>query len=453
MTSAAAKITRTPTTETTVTTESGRTGFSRRGLLTSAAAAGSAGIVGATTGFALGRGTGPLGTGAGDGGPPRRDLDGANGPQTEPFYGTHQSGVETPAQAYAHFIAFTLKPGIKAAEAVRWLRLLTADAAALTQGKAPLADSESELAVDPARLTVTFGFGSKLVSLAGKNHVPDWLKPLESFSIDRLDRDRCQGDLLLQICGDDPLTLAHARRMLFKDSRSFAEVAWQRDGFRRAYGSSGEGKTQRNLFGQLDGTANPGPGSEDFARIIWGQGTEVVDPVFSARVEPPADLGAHLPAWMRGGTTLVLRDIAMNLDTWDQADRPAREFSVGRTMDTGAPLSGKDEFDVPDFTAVDERGLTQISQVAHIARARDGLGPEVQIHRRTFNYETGAGGDSGLLFASFQADIERQFLPIQRRLAEVDLLNEWTTPIGSTVWAIPPGATEGGYIGQGLFDA
>ncbi|HHX47046.1 MAG TPA: peroxidase, partial [Brevibacterium sp.] len=84
--------------------------------------------------------------------------------------------------------------------------------------------------------------------------------------------------------------------------------------------------------------------------------------------------------------------------------------------------------------------------------ARDGLGPEVQIHRRTFNYETGAGGDSGLLFASFQADIERQFLPIQRRLAEVDLLNEWTTPIGSTVWAIPPGATEDGYVGQELFE-
>ncbi|SMX89957.1 dye decolorizing peroxidase [Brevibacterium iodinum ATCC 49514] len=447
-----ATITRTPITETTVTTEPGRTGFSRRGLLTSAAAAGGAGLVGATTGFALGRGTGSQNTSADDGGPPRRDLDGANGPQTEPFYGTHQSGVETPPQAYAHFIAFTLRPGIKAAEAVRWLRLLTADAAALTQGQAPLADSESELAVDPARLTVTFGFGAELVALAGKKHVPDWLQPLEAFSIDRLDQDRCKGDLLLQICGDDPLTLAHARRMLFKDSRSFAEVAWQRDGFRRAYGSTGEGKTQRNLFGQLDGTANPGPGSEDFARIIWGQGTETANPVFSARGEPPVDLGAHLPVWMRGGTTLVLRDIAMNLDTWDQADRPAREFSVGRTVDNGAPLSGKDEFDVPDFTAVDERGLTTISQAAHIARARDGLGPEVQIHRRTFNYETGAGGDSGLLFASFQADIERQFLPIQRRLAEVDLLNEWTTPIGSTVWAIPPGATEGGYVGQGLFE-
>jgi dye decolorizing peroxidase len=436
-----------------VTTEPDHTGFSRRGLITSAAAAGGAGLVGATAGFGFGRyGPGSDGSAGGNGEQPRRDSIGANGAQVEPFYGTHQAGVETPPQAFAQFLAFTLKPGTKAAEVTRWLRLLTADAAALTHGSAPLADSEAELAADPARLTVTFGFGSGLVGLAGKEHVPEWLGPVEKFGIDRLEPERCTGDLLLQICGDDPLTLAHARRMLFKDSRSFAEVAWQRDGFRRAYGSTGEGKTQRNLFGQLDGTANPGPGSEDFARIIWGKGTGRTDSRFSARGEPPADLGTHLPPWLDGGTTLVLRDIAMNLDTWDKADRPAREFATGRTLDTGAPLSGTDEFDAPDFAAVDERGLTKISKASHVARAREGFGPEVQIHRRTYNYETGASEGAGLMFASFQADIERQFLPIQRRLAEVDLLNEWTTPIGSTVWAIPPGATEGGYVGQELFD-
>ncbi|WP_231443530.1 Dyp-type peroxidase [Brevibacterium zhoupengii] len=423
-------------------------GFSRRGLIASAAAAGGAGVVGAVAGFGAGRAESTDRAEAA----PSRDLNGANGPITEPFYGPHQSGVETPPQAHAHFLALTLKTGINADEAVRWLRLLTADAAALTQGSGPLADSEPELAHDPARLTVTFGFGRRLVKLAGRKTVPEWLGPLEKFSIDDLDPDRCTGDLLLQICGDDPLTLAHARRMLWKDSRNFAEVAWQRGGFRRSYGSKEEGKTQRNLFGQLDGTANPGSGSDDFARIIWGQGTGRTDAVYSARGEPPDNLGEHLPDWMRGGTTLVLRDIAMNLDTWDKADRPAREFATGRTLDSGAPLSGTDEFDVPDFTAVDKRGLTKISAASHVARARDGLGPEAQIHRRTFNYETGAEEGAGLLFASFQADIERQFLPIQRRLAEVDLLNEWTTPIGSTVWAIPPGISEGEYVGQNLFE-
>ncbi len=424
--------------------------FSRRRLLTSAAAASGVGAIGAVAGFGLGRSSSRAEADA-DSVAPRRDLGGVNGTSTEPFYGRHQAGVETVAQAHAHFLAFTLRPGAGAAEVVRWLRLLTADAAALTQGDAPLADSEPELADGPARLTVTFGFGPGLVALAGKQHVPDWLRPLERFQIDDLDPALCAGDLLLQICGDDPLVLAHARRMLFKDSRSFAEMAWQRDGFRRAYGSAGEGKTQRNLFGQLDGTASPGPGSEDFARLVWGESKGSGDAVFSARGEPPTDLGESLPAWLSGGTSLVLRDISMNLDTWDQADRPAREFALGRRLDDGAPLSGRTEFDVPDFTAVDERGLTRISAASHIARARTGLGPEAQIHRRTYNYETGAGGAAGLLFASFQASIDRQFLPIQRRLAEVDLLNEWTTPIGSTVWAIPPGAAEGEYVGETLF--
>ena len=423
-------------------------GFSRRRLIASATAAGSTGVVGAVAGFGVGRSGAANHAEAA----PSRDLSGANGPVTEPFYGSHQSGVETPPQAYGHFLALSLKPGTEAVDVMRWLRLITADAAALTQGDGPLADSEPELAHDPARLTVTFGFGPGLVKLAGGNSVPTWLGPLEKFPIDELEPDRCTGDLLLQICGDDRLTLAHARRMLFKDSRTFAEVAWQRVGFRRAYGSQGEGKTQRNLFGQLDGTANPGPGSEDFARIIWGQGTGRADALHSARGTPPDNLGAHLPDWMDGGTTLVLRDIAMNLDTWDKADRPAREFATGRALDSGAPLSGTDEFDVPDFAAVDKRGLTKISAASHVARARDGLDPEVQIHRRTFNYETGAGEKAGLLFASFQADIVRQFLPIQRRLAEVDLLNEWTTPIASTVWAIPPGIKEGDYIGQSLFE-
>ena len=50
-----------------------------------------------------------------------------------------------------------------------------------------------------------------------------------------------------------------------------------------------------------------------------------------------------------------------------------------------------------------------------------------------------------------RANIDRQFLPIQERLAQADLLNEWTSPVGSTVWAIPPGASEGGFVGQTLF--
>ncbi len=104
-----------------------------------------------------------------------------------PYFGEHQAGVETMPQAHGEFLSFQLKPGSTAAEVVRWSRLLTADAAALTQGTAPLADSEPELANDPAGLTVTFGFGRGLVATKGAGAVPEWLAPLEKFSIDRLD--------------------------------------------------------------------------------------------------------------------------------------------------------------------------------------------------------------------------------------------------------------------------
>ena len=74
-----------------------------------------------------------------------------------PFFGEHQAGVETPAQALATFVAFDLRPGADREAVGRLLRLWTDDAARLTSGTPALADTEPELALRPARLTVTFG--------------------------------------------------------------------------------------------------------------------------------------------------------------------------------------------------------------------------------------------------------------------------------------------------------
>lgn len=41
-------------------------------------------------------------------------------------------------------------------------------------------------------------------------------------------------------------------------------------------------------------------------------------------------------------------------------------------------------------------------------------------------------------------------MPVQQRLAEKDLLNIWTTPVGSAVFAILPGAREGEILGEAL---
>ena len=47
--------------------------------------------------------------------------------------------------------------------------------------------------------------------------------------------------------------------------------------------------------------------------------------------------------------------------------------------------------------------------------------------------------------------MDRQFVPVQARLAESDHLNLWTVPVGSAVFAIPPGCAEGGFVGDALF--
>jgi len=358
----------------------------------------------------------------------------ANGSETIPFHGARQAGVDTGAQAHGVFIALDLRPGTTPQRVGALLKLLSDDAANLTQGKAALADTEGELALRPARLTVTFGFGPAVLDLVAPTLRPSWLGDLPAFSVDRLVPEFGGGDLLLQICADDPLTVAHAQRMLLKDSRSFASLRWVQNGFRRAYGTEKPGTTMRNLFGQVDGTTNPSAGTPVFERVVYGD--------------------EQVPAWTENGTSIVIRRISMNLDKWDALDRSGREESVGRKLSNGAPPTGESEHDEPDFRALNPVGFPVIADFAHLRRAR----PEDEtqrIFRRAFNYDAapaaGVVSDSGLIFVSYQADVERQFVPIQRRLDELDLLNEWTTPVGSAVFVIPPGCEPGGFIGEQLF--
>ena len=57
--------------------------------------------------------------------------------------------------------------------------------------------------------------------------------------------------------------------------------------------------------------------------------------------------------------------------------------------------------------------------------------------------------DAGLFFICFQRD-PAQFERIQRNLS-TDILNEYVVHTSSAVFAVPPGASEGGFVGEGLF--
>ena len=398
---------------------SGRTGSTRRQFLLGGAVAGVGAAAAIGADLALDTMTEGLAS----------EPASLNGEQTVPYYGTHQAGIDTDAQAHGLFVALDLLDGTTREDLTRMMRILTDDAARLTQGGPALADSEPELAQPPARLTVTFGFGSRFVARA-EGEPPDWLTALPSFATDQLLSEFCDGDLLVQIAADDPLTVAHTARMLLKDARTFASVRWSQQGFRRAHGTVRPGTTMRNLFGQVDGTSNPVPGTADFEQVVWNAG-----------------------GWLAGGTSMVVRRIGMNLDKWDRLDRGGREQSVGRYLSSGAPLTGTDEFDEPDFGATTPIGFPVIPEFSHVRRARS-ENPAERIFRRAYNYDErpagGAVSRSGLIFVSFQADVDRQFVPIQTRLDQLDLLNEWTVPIGSAVFAVPPGCAKGGFVGETL---
>jgi dye decolorizing peroxidase len=392
-------------------------GLSRRRFVTGGLAA-AGGVAAAAAGWAV--------AGAAETEPPPDD---AVGRAVEPFHGTHQAGVTTAPQARGVFVALDVARGVDREALVRLMRLWTTDAERLTQGLPTLADGEPELAQTPSRLTMTVGFGPGLFDAAGLTaRRPDWLAPLPAFPVDRLESRWSGGDLLLHVAGDDPLSVAHAQRMAVRSALPFATVRWVQAGFMHAAGAVPPGTTPRNLMGQVDGTANPR--GQALEQAVWVR-----------------------EGWLAGGTGMVLRRIRMLLDTWDALDRGQRELVIGRRLDTGAPLTGSAETDPADFAAVGPDGLAVIPEFAHIRLAHTPE-PRRQVLRRPFSYDDGLLGDGspdvGLLFAAYAADLTRQFVPLQQRLAEADLLNTWTVPVGSAVFALPPGCSPGEYLGQTL---
>ncbi len=333
-----------------------------------------------------------------------------------PFHGLHQAGVATPQQTHLTLLGIDLLPQTDKEGLGRLMWVWSDDASRLTSGQPALADTEPELASGPANLTITFGIGPKPA-----NWVPGVdLERLPAFSTDKLQNHWGQTDLVVQLCADDPMTIAHAQRMLVKDMHGLAQLRWVQNGFHQQNPDGGSG---RNLMGQLDGSVNPRNGNEHEA-LVWADG-----------------------AW-KFGTFLAVRRIEMHLDTWDELDREAREFTIGRKLGNGAPLSGgKDEFTDPDLEATDKFGFPRIDPASHVARSRSAMnGP--QSLRRGYNYQHQQDGTSGLVFMAYAASLPGQFVPVQQRLAEQDLLNQWTTAIGSAVYAIWPGAPKGSYVGQ-----
>jgi deferrochelatase/peroxidase EfeB len=350
----------------------------------------------------------------------------ARAPARIPFYGAHQAGIATPAQARLHFAALDATAANRAQ-----LRDLMRDWSAAA---ARMCAREHG-----SRLTITFGLGPGLFEegrygLAGRR--PSGLAPLPAFPGDALDPARSGGDLAVQACADDAQVALQAVQRLAARATGAATLRWTQAGFGRSSSTSRSQRTPRNLMGFKDGTNNIK--AEDraaMARSVW---------------VGPRDR----PAWLREGSYLVARRIRMRLDRWDATSVHRQERVIGRHKGSGAPLGGRREHDRVDLNAGVSRGDPTIPTDAHIRLASAHANGGARMLRRSYNYSDGIAADgqldSGLLFLCFQRH-PRQFIAIQHRLGERDdALGEFIVHEGSAVFACPPGARRGGYVGEGL---
>lgn len=392
-----------------------------------------------------GAGAAGLATALGAATPADAAAQAARGGPSVAFYGPHQGGIATPTQEHVHFLALDVVSDT--ADDLRALLATLSTAAArlmsgetvgpLRTGAAPPVDTGEAIGLRPSRLTITIGLGPGVFApgrFGLESRRPAPLVQLPSFANDSLEPGICHGDIAVQACADDPQVAFHAVHDLIRLAGPTAVPRWSLAGFGRTHNTAGQA-TPRNLFGFKEGSANIV--SQDQAaleRFVWAGAPES-------------------PAWMSDGSYMVVRRIQMLLHQWDSISLDQQERTFGRHKLSGAPLGGRHEHDPIDLNAV-AHGRLAISRFAHIRLASPAYNNGQRILRRGYSYTDGldqGAAAAGQLFICFQRDPRVQFIPMQTRLALNDLLNEHTKHIGSAIFACPPGARHGGFVGEGLF--
>ena len=412
--------------------------FSRRRLLTAGAALGGAAAISSIVGYEAAIRTSSTPTAE------------TPAPDTQvPFYGTNQAGIATPAQDRLAFAAFDVT-STNRDDLTAMLRAWTDAAQRMSEGLqvgdvtdsplAPPIDTGEALGLLPTRLTITIGFGPTMFDgrfgLAASR--PAALIDLPDLPGDYLDPAFTGGDLAIQACADDPQVAFHALRNLARLGRGTAVMRWSELGFGRTSSTSSSQVTPRNLMGFKDGTNNVlGDDLAAMSQFVWvGDETD--------------------QAWMKNGSYMVARRVRMLIEAWDRDYLADQQNVFGRFKDTGAPLTGTNERDTVNLTAVTAAGQPVIPMDAHIRLAAPASNGGYRILRRGYSFTDGIDPltgelDAGLFFIAFQKDPRLQFVPLQRQLGSHDALNEYIKHTGSGIFACPPGVATGGWWGQSLF--
>ncbi|MEJ6014024.1 Dyp-type peroxidase [Corynebacterium sp. H127] len=393
-------------------------------------------------------GAGALGLGAAGLGFGAARLTPSASSEPVPFRGQHQSGILTPAQQQMILVAFDMTATLRE-DLIDLLTKWTTAAERMQAGElintpkarrdVPPDDTGEAMGYSAASLSITFGFGASLFEHSTKgdryqlaHRMPEPLRGgIPRMSAEYLNQDASHGDLIIQICGEDPMVVLHALHQFKRIAFGLASVRWVQLGYGRTSSTSEDQETPRNLFGFKDGTSN----------IV--------------AEEPDSELNKHLwisdGSWADGGSYLCLRKIKMMMEVWDELSLDTQENVFGRDKNEGAPLSGGEEFTPPEFQhpAMDPKSHVTLMHPSNNGGAR--------MLRRGYNYTEGIDYlgrlNAGLVFIAYVANPQTNFIPVLSRMTD-DLLTEYIQHVATGLYLVPGGIKEGdNFVGQALFDA
>lgn len=369
------------------------------------------------------------------------------------YHGQHQAGIVTPRPAAGMVVAFDVLASDREDlerlfrtldERIRFL--MTGGPVEQIDPKLPPVDSGIlGPVVTPDNLTITVSVGESLFDerFGLADVKPKRLSRMVGFPNDALDADQCHGDLSVQFCANTPDSNIHALRDIVKNLPDLLFVRWKQEGSVPAQAPTKPGEPEqsaRNFLGFRDGSANPDSNDNRLMEaLVW--------------VQP----GSDEPAWAAHGSYQAVRLIRNFVERWDRTPLQEQESIFGRSKNTGAPMDGQRESDVPDYTRDPQGKVTKLDAHIRLANPRTPESQQNLILRRPFNYSNGVNKngqlDMGLLFICYQADLEKGFITVQTRL-NGEPLEEYLKPVGGGYFFTLPGVTgTQDYIGRSLLEA